>query len=76
MKPRRTPHSNVVYELPGGNEDNSLWCERSEPGTIISEWEPTPAERAAIANGARISLVIFNEPIPPVAMYVEGVDGG
>lgn len=74
MRPRRFPEANLVYELPGGNEDNSLWCERVQLGRIYSEWELTDDERQAIAAGARIWLQIWNEPIPPVSLGVVSRD--
>lgn len=72
MRPRRTPDSNVVYVLPGGNEDRDLHVERGEfsngdPYTI-SEWELTPAEREAVAIGGRIQLVMHTHLLPPMAM--------
>lgn len=71
MKPRRTHLSNVVFELPGGNEDNSLWLyrEQSAQGTILrSCWVPTDAERKEIAEGANIELLVWGGGHPPVAM--------
>lgn len=38
---------------------------------LISEWEPTPEERKAIAEGANIHLHIMGEALPPVALTVE-----
>jgi hypothetical protein len=70
MRPRKTPDSNFVYSLPGGNEDNDLHCYRVRPGLVLSEWELTDEEREAIAAGARIELGIYNEPIPPVHLHV------
>lgn len=75
MKPRRFPTANVVYELLGGNEDNSLWCERVAGGSIYSEWQPTDEERRIIAEGGRVWLRIFGEPIPPVALGAVRYDG-
>lgn len=37
---------------------------------LISEWEPTPEERKAIAEGANIHLHILGEVLPPVALTV------
>lgn len=74
MRPRRTPDSNVVYRLPGGTEDNDLWCERlpsAYAGTrIMSEWELDDDEREAIAAGGRVYLVQYGEPIQPVSLGV------
>lgn len=73
MKPRRTPRSNQVFTLPGGTEDNDLWVERttSEQGPCIrSVWELTARERADIADGANVYLIVWGTGTPPVALGV------
>lgn len=40
---------------------------------MVSAWEPTPAELAAIAAGAKIYLRILGVGHPPVMLAVEGV---
>lgn len=69
VKPVRTASSNMVYTGPTP-EIVDLHCERIQPGMIRSVWWFTPAERAAIANGANLSLTIHTEPIPPVALHL------
>lgn len=73
MRPVRTLHSNMVYVGPPGISD--LHCERLEPGRILSVWELTPEERAAVASGSNISLVVSTEPHPPVMLLVTGDQG-
>lgn len=72
VKPRRTPSSNHVFEMPGGTEDQSLWCrlDTSVKGTptIASVWYLTALERKAIAAGANIELVVWGGGHPPVAL--------
>lgn len=75
MKPRRTPTSTVVFRLAGGNEDNDLWVERTHHSEtfdplLISTWEPTDEERAAIAAGGTIELIVWGAGHPPVALSV------
>lgn len=73
MKPRRTPHSNQVFTLPGGNEDNDLWVERttSEQGPCIrSVWELSDDERHRVAAGENVYLVVWGTGTPPVALGV------
>lgn len=74
MRPRRFPEANVVYRLPGGNEDTDLWIRRGrdtdEDTFIESVWEPNEAERAAIAAGGTIELRILGEVQPPVSLAV------
>jgi hypothetical protein len=64
--------SNQVFELAGGNEDNSLWVQvQHETGVprISSVWELTDEERRAIADGFNIELTVYGGQ-PPVAMRV------
>lgn len=72
MRPRRTPHSNKVFRLPGGNEDNDLWVEvgGEPPATITSVWELSYEERLAVINGAHIELTVYGGGTPPVALRV------
>lgn len=70
MRPVRTPETNLVYSLPGGNEDNDLFCHRVEEGLVYSDWQLESNERVLIAAGARIRLTIETEPIPPVQLGV------
>lgn len=72
MKPRRTPHSNGVFRLEGGTEDNDLWVENTVDqdgrAVIVSVWEPDDAERAAIAGGQNLRLAVWGSGHPPVAL--------
>ena len=73
MKPRRTPHSNAVFQLEGGTEDNDLWVERttSEQGPCLrSVWELTPEERRAVMDGANVYLITWGNVTPPVALGI------
>lgn len=78
MRPIRTARSNVVYTAPqSAPEVSDLHCERVRPGIIRSVWALDADERAAIAQGANVSLWAFNEPHPVVALEVtddQGVD--
>jgi hypothetical protein len=72
VKPRRTPTSNLVFRLDGGNEDNDLWVERAvtdeDPPSpcLISVWEPSDDERQRIADGDNVALVVWGTGHPPV----------
>jgi hypothetical protein len=73
MRPRKTPSSTFVYELSGGNEDNSLFVEQATMGDVpvlISVWEPTEDERAVLAGGGTVELMVWGRSHPPVAMGV------
>lgn len=74
MKPRRTHLSDRVFRLPGGNEDNDLWTTTYGPEAggpaIGSTWELDDDERAAIAAGANVELVVFGYAQPPVNVRV------
>jgi hypothetical protein len=73
VRPRRTVTSDHLFRLPGGTEDNDLFVtlypadEVSGPA-IGSTWEPTDEERAAIAGGANIELVVWGTGQPPVVL--------
>ena len=74
MKPRRVPSSNTVFSLPGGNEDNDLWCERTtdtdgDPLTVVV-WVPADDERLQIAEGKNIALAVWGTGHPPVSLLV------
>lgn len=71
MRPRRIAASNRVYRLEGGTEDNDLWVEQDEAEqTITSTWELDDDDRAAIAAGGTIDLVVWGTGTPPVALEV------
>jgi hypothetical protein len=73
MNPRRTPNSNCVFRLPGGTEDNDLWVEQttSEQGPCIrSVWQLSDEERARVAAGENVYLVVWGTGTPPVALGV------
>jgi hypothetical protein len=80
VKPRRTHESNFTYVLPGGTEDNDLWVQRAldadDRPVICSVWEPTEAERAAIARGENVELIVWGVTTPPVAMRTTDVPLG
>lgn len=80
MKPRRTHRSDTVFRLPGGTEDNDLWVERrvdeSNFPVLESVWEPTDEERAAIAEGQNVYLLVWGGGHPPVALGVTDVPLG
>jgi len=40
---------------------------------MVSAWEPTPAEVAAIMSGAKVYLRVLGVGHPPVMLMVEGV---
>lgn len=74
MKPRRTPNSNSVFHLQGGTEDNDLWVERTEDSegepVLRSVWKLTDEERARVAAGENIYLVVWGTGTPPVNLGV------
>ncbi len=69
MKPVKFDGAEIVYRGPS-EEIGDLWCERLRPGLIKSVWDFTDAEREIIANGGRVELLLFNEPIPPISLNV------
>lgn len=74
MRPRKTKTTTVCLTLPGGNEDNFLYAEKTsdEDGKPIwaTFWEVSEEEQKAIVAGGRIVLFVWGEGHPPVAMNV------
>jgi hypothetical protein len=69
MKPVRTAWTEIVYRGPSADVGD-LCCHRIEPGVIASVWEPDEEELRLLAEGGRVRLVIWGEPIPPVSVDV------
>jgi len=61
-----------VFELAGGNEDNSLFAEvhldQAGQAVITSVWELNDEERRQIAAGATVELHVWGRGTPPVAL--------
>jgi hypothetical protein len=73
VRPRRTPQTDVVFRLSGGNEDNDLWVRRgSTDGDpwIESVWELDDDERAQVAAGATVELRVYGTSTPPVSLAI------
>lgn len=74
VRQKKTPTTNHVFELPGGNEDNSLFVEvhldDQQRPVITSVWELNDRERAQIAEGATIELHVWGKGTPPVALSI------
>lgn len=74
MIQRKTPSSNKVFELAGGNEDNFLFVEahldQNDRPVITSVWEPDEEERALLAAGGTVELHVWGTGTPPVALSV------
>jgi hypothetical protein len=69
------PYNHVIHGPPG-TEISSLWIGRGadEGGKVvtISAWELDDRQKAMIEAGAHIQLAMWEFPICPVAMSVEG----
>ena len=74
MRARRTHLSTHVFTLQGGNEDNDLWGyyvpveDNPNLGVLATVWTPTDEERARIAGGENIRLLMWVRRPFPVAM--------
>lgn len=79
LRPRRTHVSRKVYRLPGGNEDNDLWVEEAtstDGGMVVcSVWELTPEDRALVAAGANVEVLIHGGQ-PPMGVALTSVPLG
>jgi hypothetical protein len=79
MRARRTWVSDQVFVLEGGTEDNDLHATVYPPRSEVNEsnvpiigstWVPTDEERARIANGENIELLVWGGGMPPVSMRI------
>lgn len=69
MKPIESARTNFTYLAPAGMRDcDPMPCTRESDGRVVSVWEPTREERAAIAAGSNIELHVWQQPPPPVGM--------
>jgi hypothetical protein len=81
--PRRFQGALAVWELEGGNEDNSLWAMNHEVNdsilgpmlAVTSVFVPTDEQRHAIANGENIALTVLGGQ-PPVMVRLTDVPIG
>lgn len=80
MRPTQHPSNNDVLRAPPGatvEECRPLAITRIqyEDGTpaVASFWEPSAAERAAIAAGASVQLIALGRTHPPLIVCVDGV---
>lgn len=80
MRPTQHPSNNDVLRAPKGESVDrvrplAITRVKYSDGTpaVASYWEPSPAERAAIAAGALIQLCVIGVTLPPVLICVDGV---
>jgi hypothetical protein len=55
----------------GGTEDNDLWLRRDVEDrypVLVSVWELSKEERAAIAAGHNVELTVWGSGTPPVRL--------
>lgn len=69
MKPVRHAGCNKVYKGPTPNIGD-LHCIEQPDGHIDVVYEFDDADREMIANGGKVMLGIYSQPIPPVSMQV------
>lgn len=69
MHPVKHAGSNLVYRGPTP-DIGDLWVQRDYPNAVRVVYDLTDNDRALIAEGGRIELSMFHEPIPPISMAV------
>jgi hypothetical protein len=81
MRPTQHASSNDVLHAPPGSkveECRPLYITRvvfsDGVPAVRSYWEPTEAERAAIALGALVFISAIGYTHPPVALGVDGIE--
>lgn len=80
MRPTQHPSNNDVLRAPPGSTIEqcrplAITRIRYEDGTdaVASFWQPTEAERSAIAAGAPICFLALGRTHPPMQIGVDGV---
>lgn len=81
MRPVQHPSSNDFLMPPPGREKEvqpvaitRVMLQPTNVPTVRTFWEPSPAERAAIAAGKPIALSVWGMTMPPVMVGVDGVE--
>jgi hypothetical protein len=69
MHPIKHAGSNLVYRGPTP-DIGDLWVQRDKPHQVRVVYDLDDFERMTIAEGGRIELVMYHEPIPPISMIV------
>lgn len=69
MNPVKLPNATHTLHGPPGSDIGDLDVIISAP-YVMSVWEPTPEERAAIAAGRNILLSIMANGMPPAALQI------
>lgn len=74
MRPTQTKNTTAIFRLPGGTEENNLAVEYKvgEGGerVMASVWTLSDDERAKIAAGGMVELMVWGAGHPPVALAV------
>lgn len=82
MRFTQHPSNNRVLGAPQGWDQGAVSC-NALPVTMhqeqtgirqVSYWQPSEAEKKAIAEGALVELSVFSAAHPPVWIGVEGVE--
>jgi hypothetical protein len=80
MRARRTVFSNKVFRMPGGNEDQDLWAmtdtDSDDDPVIRTTWVPDDEERAEIAGGSNVEVVIWGVEHPAMAVTTDDAQLG
>lgn len=81
MRPTQHPSNNDVLGAPPGvpiDQCKALYITRvvydNGMPAVVSFWEPSPEERAAIAAGALVVFSCWGNTHPPVSIGVEAVE--
>lgn len=71
MKPIKTNHTDKVFKLIGGAEENDLWVDADrQQKTLTSTWHPDESDLAILNAGGSIELCVWGFGHPPVSLAV------
>lgn len=75
LVPIQHEHSNSVMLGPKGTDVVDLHVELVEGDgqtVVMSTWDLSEDQRQRVADGAQITLIVFQYPMPPVAVALDG----
>lgn len=77
LRPVRHEHSNIIMLAPPGTAISDLHAElvadEDRNPIVLSTWELTAEQRQRVAEGAQVTLMIWEYPMPPVALAIDNV---
>jgi hypothetical protein len=68
----RAPDGHTIEQCRAAPITRTLYADGTE--TVATYWQPTDAERAAIAAGASVRVEVMGQTMPPMLVGADGVE--